>query len=221
MLDLPSSLEAHKESHGQEGIGFDGAVPASIERAVGQVGDRHGAIDGFVFLSGFPILPRRPLLETDVERWDELMSVNLRSAFLFFKGLLPLLNQGNNPAVVTVASSLAYQIMPGMSAYAASKGGLVSLTKGFAMENAPAIRANVVAPGAVDTDFLGGGTGRATADFDRDWFDQMSRNYVATIPLARVAQPADIAGPILFLLGQASAYMTGQVLHVNGGRLTP
>lgn len=221
VLDLPTSLEAHRESHQGNGIGFDGADPASIDAAVAEVADRHGAVDGFVFLSGFPILPRRPLLETDIERWDELMSVNLRSAFLFFKGLVPLLKQGNNPAVVTVASSLAYQVMPGMSSYAASKGGLVSLTKGFAMENAPTIRANAVAPGAVDTDFLGGGTGRATTNFDRGWFDQMRQNYVAMIPLARVAEPADVVGPIMFLLGQGSAYMTGQVLHVNGGRLTP
>lgn len=221
VLDLPASLEAHQDSHAGQGIGFDGGDPASIEAAVAEVGRRHDAIDAFVFLSGFPILPRRPLLETDIERWDELMAVNLRAAYLFFKALVPLLREGNNPAVVSVASSLAYQVMPGMSTYAASKGALVSLTKGFAMENAPKIRANVVAPGAVDTDFLGGGTGRSANDFNRDWFDQLSNTYVAAVPLARVAEPADIVGPIMFLLGHGSSYMTGQVLHVNGGRLTP
>lgn len=221
VLDLAASLAAQEGSDGVETIAFDGAEPASIAEAVSDVASRYDAVDGFVFLSGFPILPRRPLPEIEIERWDELMSVNLRSAYLLFNGLQPLLKKGNNPAIVTVASSLAYQVMTGMSTYAASKGGLVSLTKGIAMENAPTIRANAVAPGAVDTDFLGGGTGRSRGDFNRDWFDQISKNYVASIPLGRVAEPRDVVGPILFLLGEASAYMTGQVLHLNGGRLTP
>lgn len=111
--------------------------------------------------------------------------------------------------------------MPGMGAYATSKGGLISLTKGLAAELAPAIRVNSVAPGAVETDFMSGGTGRFTKRDDRSWFDTMSEKYRSTIPLGRVAEPDDIVGPILFLSGQASRYMTGQVLHLNGGRLTP
>ncbi|TBY02483.1 SDR family oxidoreductase [Rhizobium laguerreae] len=111
--------------------------------------------------------------------------------------------------------------MPGMSAYAASKGGLISLTKAFAAELAPTVRANSVAPGAVDTDFLSGGTGRVEDKGARSWFDDISAKYVASIPLGRVANEQDVVGPMLFLAGQGSRYMTGQVLHLNGGRLTP
>ena len=126
------------------------------------------------------------------------MSVNLTSAHILVRELLPLLRASETPSITTVASSLGYQVMPGMGAYAASKGALVSLTKAFAMELAPHVRANVVAPGAVETAFLGGGTGREDIVSDRGWFDQLSDKYVSSIPLGRVASPADIVGPSCF-----------------------
>jgi len=84
----------------------------------------------------------------------------------------------------------------------------------LAAEMAPHARVNAIAPSAVDTPFLQGGTGRQTRalGFDKDV-------YVKSVPLARIAVPEDIVGPILFLLGPASAYITGQTLHVNGGLL--
>ena len=90
------------------------------------------------------------------------------------------------------------------------------LTKSIAVENAPLVRANVVAPGAVDTEFLRGGTGRGEAGPRLD-----VSAYAKTIPMGRIATPEDVAGPILFLCGPGSAYMTGQVLWINGGALTP
>jgi NAD(P)-dependent dehydrogenase (short-subunit alcohol dehydrogenase family) len=149
------------------------------------------------------------------------MSVNLRSAFLLINEAAPLLRKAAAPAIVTVASSLAYQVMPGMGPYAASKGGLITLTKAFAMELAPKIRVNAVAPGAVDTDFMAGGTGRIVNAEDGSWFASMRDRYESLVPLGRIAEPADVIGPVLFLAGSGSAYMTGQVLHLNGGRLTP
>ena len=221
VLDLQASIDGSAKVDGVDYIAFDGADPGSIAAAVAAVAQKGEAVDGFVFLSGYPILPRRPLQDVSLADWNALMDVNLRSAYLLTTGLLPLLAKASAPAIVTVASSLGYQVMPGMAAYATSKGGLVSLTKALAMENAPRIRVNAVAPGAVETSFLGGGTGREEMASDRSWFDSMSDKYVASIPLGRVAEPADVAAPILFLLGSASAYMTGQVLHLNGGRLTP
>jgi NAD(P)-dependent dehydrogenase (short-subunit alcohol dehydrogenase family) len=221
VLDLAASIDNADRIKGVRYLRFDGGDPASIREVVADVSRLLPALDAFVFLSGYPILPQRPLTEIGVEEWDGLMAVNLRSAYLLSAGLMPLLMKATAPAVVTVASSLAYQVMPGMSTYATSKGGLVSLTKGLAMENAPKVRFNALAPGAVETSFLGGGTGREDVSSDRSWFDNMSDKYVASIPLRRVADPSDIVGPILFLLGAASAYMTGQVLHLNGGRLTP
>lgn len=220
VLDLPQSRSAQNDVTGVRYIGFDARGPESIHAAVGRVAESWDRVDSFVFLCGYPILPRRPLQEVPLKAWNELMEVNLTSAWLLAGGLLPLLRKSEQASIVTVASSLAYQVMSGMGAYATSKGGLVSLTKALAMECAPHVRANVVAPGAVDTEFLGGGTGRVS-ETDRSWFDAMADKYVATIPLGRVARPADVVGPIFFLAGPGSAYMTGQVLHLNGGRLTP
>jgi 3-oxoacyl-[acyl-carrier protein] reductase len=117
---------------------------------------------------------------------------------------------------VNVASGLATRVMPGFGPYSASKAALIALTKAVAVENAPAIRANAVAPAAIDTDFLVGGTGRdrTGSHLDRD-------AYVKLIPMKRLGAPADVVGPILFLLGPASGYMTGQTLYINGGALTP
>ncbi|NKM66214.1 SDR family oxidoreductase [Rhizobium leguminosarum bv. viciae] len=221
VLDTPSAIESAEAIEGVSYVAFDGRDPESIVRAVNAVTARHDGLECLFFLSGFPIIPRRPLSEVPIDKWNELMSVNLTSAYLLVNGLSPLLKQGRDPAIVTVASSLAYQVMPGMSAYAASKGGLISLTKAFAAELAPTVRANSVAPGAVDTDFLSGGTGRVEDKGARSWFDDISAKYVASIPLGRVADEQDVVGPMLFLAGQGSRYMTGQVLHLNGGRLTP
>ena len=222
VLDLPASMRDDTKVDGAQYIGFDASDPSTIEAAAARVETQWDRVDSFVFLSGYPILPKRPLAEISLSQWNHLMSVNLTSAYLLANAFLPMLRKSEQAAMVTVASSLAYQVMPGMGAYATSKGGLVSLTKALAAECAPRIRANVVAPGAVEnTDFLVGGPARGDTDTDRSWFDAMVGKYVATIPLGRVAMPADVVGPILFLAGPASGYMTGQVLHLNGGRLTP
>jgi NAD(P)-dependent dehydrogenase (short-subunit alcohol dehydrogenase family) len=221
VLDLPNAMQPKNCVEGAEYIGFDARDEISIHSAVAELSHRRVCVDSLVFLCGFPILPRRPISEVTLTAWNELMAVNLTSAYLLASDLLPLLRASESPSIVTVASSLGYQVMPGMGAYATSKGALVSLTKAMAMDFAPKVRANVVAPGAVETEFLGGGTGREDSGADRSWFDALNDKYVASIPLARVAEPADIAGPILFLAGRASSYMTGQVLHLNGGRLTP
>jgi 3-oxoacyl-[acyl-carrier protein] reductase len=109
-------------------------------------------------------------------------------------------------------------IRPHYGPYAASKAGLIALTKSFALEHAPLVRANAVAPGLVDTAFLRGGTGRSNEDgtptIDIDAYAVMN-------PMRRVALPEDIVGPVMFLLGPDSAYMTGQTLWVNGGAYMP
>jgi 3-oxoacyl-[acyl-carrier protein] reductase len=95
---------------------------------------------------------------------------------------------------------------------------MIALTKTFALEHAPRVRANAVAPGPVDTAFLRGGTGRSNEDaapnIDIDAFKALT-------PMRRIAVPDDIAGPVLFLLGPGSGYMTGQTLWVNGGAYMP
>ena len=221
VLDRTEAIDAASVCDAVQCISFDAVDPLSIATAVSEVASHHSHVDGFVFLCGYQQLPPRPVAEIALEDWDRLLSVNLRSLYLLAAGLLPLLHQARHPAIVTAASGMAYQTLGGKGSYSASKGGLISLTKTIAIENAPHLRANVVAPGAVDTEFLGGGMAMDPNDRDRSTFDAIREKYVASIPLGRIAESCDVVGPILFLLGQASSYLTGQVLHLNGGRYTP
>ena len=209
VLDLPKAIRPDCRVAGARYVGFDALEEQSIIEAVGQIRSAWRNVDAFVFLCGYPILPRRPLAEVALSAWNDLMSVNLTSAHILVRELPPLLRASETPSITTVASSLGYQVMPGMGAYAASKGALVSLTKAFAMELAPHVRANVVAPGAVETAFWGG-TGREDIVSDRGWFDQLSDKYVSSIPLGRVASPADIVGPSCFFPDRVPATSRGR-----------
>jgi 3-oxoacyl-[acyl-carrier protein] reductase len=92
------------------------------------------------------------------------------------------------------------------------------MTKLLAAENAPKVRVNAIAPSAVDTAFLRGGTGRGGDDPSGDAHVDLAA-YAATIPMRRIGVVEDVVGPVLFLLGPASGYVTGQTLHINGGLL--
>jgi len=213
VLDLPVSLARHPVPDGVRAIPVDGASEASVDAAFAGL----GALEGFVNLAGFASASQ-PLGEVAPPVWDEVVAGNLRTAFLTARAALPLLAKGEQPAMVLMVSGLAAFTRPGYGPYAAAKAAMVSMTKTFALEAAPGIRVNAVGPGAVDTAFLRGGTGRS----DEDQPPRLDiAAYNAAIPLRRIAVAEDVVGPTLFLLGPDSAYMTGQVLWVNGGAYMP
>lgn len=214
VLDLPASLARHPVPAGVDGIEVDGSDEASVAAAFARLG---GPLEGFVNLAGFAS-PLAAVEGTAAGTWDEVIAGNLRTAFLTARAALPLLAKGAQPAMVQTVSGLAAFTRPGYGPYAASKAAMVSLTKTLALEAAPAIRVNAVGPAAVDTAFLRGGTGRG--DESRAPHLDIAA-YTAAIPLKRFAQPEDVVGPILFLLGPDAGYMTGQVLWVNGGAYMP
>jgi len=159
----------------------------------------------------------KPLIETTVEEWDAVMHANLRSVFLGVKLAYPLLKANGGGAVVNVSSVHAIQTSANIAAYAASKGGLLALTRAMAIEFAPdEIRANAVLPGAVDTPMLRAGLGRGHVGHGdmQQRLDNLARKTVN----GRVGQPAEIAHAIYFLAdGEQSSFMTGQALVVDGG----
>lgn len=215
VLDLPAALAEHPPGPEVEAIALDASDPGSVERGFHALGARWGAIDGYVGLAGF-MTRRTPVAEMTTEGWRTLIEGNLDSAFLGAREAVKLLARGDDPALVLVSSGLAQRVMPGYGGYSAAKAATIALVKALAVENAPRIRANCVAPGAVETAFLTGGTGRPQSAVQID-----RAAYLRAVPLGRIATPEDIVGPILFLLGPASCYMTGQTLYVNGGGLTP
>ena len=159
----------------------------------------------------------KPLVETTVEEWDAVMAANLRSVFLGVKLAHPLLRADGGGAIVNVSSVHAIQTSANIAAYAASKGGLLALTRAMAIEFAPDnIRVNAILPGAVDTPMLRAGLNRehvSGANMD-ERLDNLARKTVS----GKVGRPAEIAHAIYFLAdNEQSSFMTGQALVVDGG----
>lgn len=213
VLDLPASLERHKLDVAS--IAIDVLSEAAIATSIAELGRHWNGLDGFVNLAGYNS-KLQPLAETSADYFDDIIAGNLRGAFLSTKAVLPLMAEGSS--LVMVASGLASFVRPGYGSYAASKAAVIALAKTLALECAPKVRVNTVAPGLVDTAFLRGGTGRS--DESGDSVVNFAP-YLSAIPLKRLALPDDVVGPIRFLLGPDSAYMTGQVLWINGGAYMP
>ena len=217
--DLHASLSRHPPPAGVANHGFDASVEAGYAQALELLpADWNGAVDAFVALAGFAA-DNAPLGDTGADTWDEVIAGNLRSTFLANRALLPRLKASGAGAIVNMSSGLALRTTPGYGPYSAAKAGVIALTKTLAAEAAPLVRANAVAPSAVDTAFLRGGTGRVEEDGRPPRLEIDA--YARAVPLQRIACADDVVGPILFLAGPASRYMTGQVLHISAGMVTP
>ena len=140
------------------------------------------------------------------ENWDAVLDVNLKGTFLFTKAVARPMMKQRYGAIVNIASIIGLIGNAGQANYAASKGGVIALTKSVAKELASRnVRANAVAPGFIDT--------AMTKDLPDDVKNQM----MTAIPMKKLGQPEDIANVVAFLAGSDSSYMTGQVLTVSGG----
>lgn len=159
----------------------------------------------------------KPLVETTPQEWDRVMGVNLRSVYLAVRQLYPLLRGGG--AVVNVSSVHAIATSANIAAYAASKGGMLALTRALAIELASdKIRVNAVLPGAVETPMLYDGLSRGHLQGEgvADLVEHLGSKHV----MGRVGQPAEIAEAIYFLAdGERSSFMTGQSLVIDGGAI--
>jgi len=159
----------------------------------------------------------KPILETSAEEWDQTMASNLRSVFLGAKLAHPFLLAAGGGAIVNVSSVHAIATSANISAYAASKGGLLALTRAMAIEFAPDnIRVNAVLPGAVDTPMLRESMKRG--QFDEGSIQMRLDNLANKTVIGRVGTPQEIAQSIFFLADNTqTSFMTGQALVVDGG----
>jgi NAD(P)-dependent dehydrogenase (short-subunit alcohol dehydrogenase family) len=184
--------------------GCDVTDEADCEAAVAEAVRRFGGLDGLVNNAGIVAVTRAPAREIPSEEWDRVMAVNAKGTWLMTRAAIPALSGGGS--IVNLASETAFSGSRHMTHYVASKAAVIGLTRALARELGPAIRVNAIAPGYTDTE---GGRGIG----DPDTYD------VSPTPLGRVAQPADMVGTLLYLLGPGSDFVTGQVLLVNGGRV--
>lgn len=189
--------------------------PESMETISRQVGAFTEALDALV--SNAAVQVAKPLVDTSVEEWDMVIANNLRPAFLFAKLAYPLFKKAGGGAIVNVSSVHAVQTSMNIAAYAASKGGLLALTRAVAIEFAKDnIRVNAILPGAVDTPMLRAGLdrGHLKGEDIHTRLDNLARKTVN----GRVGKPEEIAHAIYFLADNTqSSFMTGQAMIVDGG----
>jgi NAD(P)-dependent dehydrogenase (short-subunit alcohol dehydrogenase family) len=173
---------------------------AAVGRAIERASDAMGGIDGLVSAAG--VMMRGGVLEIGLQEWRRVIDVNLTGSFIVVRACLPFMRQAPAASIVTLGSAQGLlPNVPNRTAYAASKGGLVNLTRALAAELAPKIRVNCVCPGLVDTPMADG-----------------VRGNVCNYALGRIAEPMEIANAILFLTSYESSYVTGATLAADGGR---
>jgi NAD(P)-dependent dehydrogenase (short-subunit alcohol dehydrogenase family) len=187
-------------------IQADISDPTKLEEIYSSVRNFTISLDAVINNAALQVV--KPLLETTVEEWDAVMASNLRSVFLGAKLAYPLLKNKGGGAIVNVSSVHAIATSSGVGSYAASKGGLLALTRSMAIEFAQDnIRVNAILPGAVDTPML-------SAHLDQIRLENLAKRTVN----GRIGMPSEIAHAIYFLADdEQSSFMTGQSIVVDGG----
>ena len=182
----------------------------SVETMVAAV---DGAVDAAFFAAGIHI---RGTAETvSEEDWDRMIDVHVKGTFLCCQATLRRMRaQATGGAIVTMSSDYAVMAVPGGAAYCAAKAAIHSLTKSIAQEFAPdGIRINALGPGPIDTPILKSGR-------TEEEYEQARKRLADNLPIGRLGRPEEVAAVVDFLLSERSSYITGQIVHPNGGQLT-
>ena len=190
---------------------------AELDAVVDLAVQRFGRLDVLANVAG--VLRVAPTLEMSEEDVDLLLSVNLKGVLNGCRAAARAMAKTGGGAIVNIASSAAYQAYPHYGIYGATKAGVVLLTRVLAQELAPGIRVNAIAPGMVDTQMAGRRYRNADGSQSAEQRAAMLGDMKQRSPLGVPGEPRDIAQAVLYLASDASRYMTGQVLHPNGGAL--
>ncbi|TMA82343.1 MAG: 3-oxoacyl-[acyl-carrier-protein] reductase [Deltaproteobacteria bacterium] len=187
-----------------EVLGFDVADGDAVDAAIRDVAARLGNVDILVNNAG--VSADGLILRTSDEAWDRVLDVNLKGVFNCTKAVSRAMMRARSGRIVNISSVVGFMGNTGQSTYAAAKAGVIGFTKAAARELASRdITVNAVAPGLIATDMLEGMQAAA-----RDMV-------LALVPLGRSGTPEEVAAAVTFLAGPGGAYITGQVIHVNGG----
>jgi NAD(P)-dependent dehydrogenase (short-subunit alcohol dehydrogenase family) len=194
------------EETGGEAIALDITDEASVANAIRSIRERHGRID--VLVSTPAVNVRKPLLSYTAEEFDKVIRLNLKGTFLIAQAVGKVMLAQKSGSVILLSSIRSVTVEPGQGVYAATKAGLVQMARALAAELGPAgVRVNCIAPGVVETPLT------APIKNNPEWYNA----YSARNALGRWASADEMAGPVVFLASQASSYVTGAVLFVDGG----
>jgi len=194
------------EAAGGEAVAtqLDVTDSASVDTAVAQVEEAFGPVE--ILVSNAGLADDGLFARMAEERWRRVINANLDGAFLVTKRVVPTMMRARWGRIITVSSVTAYIGAAGQANYAASKAGLIGLTRALARELAPrSITANVVAPGPIATDMTAGLT------------DEQRDRMTTAVPLQRMGTPEEVAAVISFLASEPAAFVTGAVVPVDGG----
>lgn len=187
-------------------VGVDVADADAVRAAVDKAAKALGGLDGVVNAAGIGV--SMPFDKTSLQDWKRSLDVNLTGPFLVSQAALPHLLAAEGSTIVNIASGAGLLPNKGRAAYGASKGGLITLGKVMALELAPRVRVNTLAPGAVDTPFI-----RSTFTTDEAVAAVAQR-----FAMQRLASPEEAAEAVLFLTSAQSSFVTGACLAMDGGR---
>ncbi|MDR1617356.1 MAG: 3-oxoacyl-ACP reductase FabG [Syntrophomonadaceae bacterium] len=182
----------------------DVSQAAQVENMFAHIERKWGMVDGLINNAGISL--RKLFIDTEDKEWDEIINVNLKSVFLCCKRALPGMLQKGWGRIVNVSSVWGLRGGSCESVYAATKGGIIALSKSLAAEYGRAVTVNCIAPGAV-----------LTAMLEKELLPEEITDLAANIPSGRLAYPEEIAAACAFLMSEAAGYVNGQVLTVDGG----
>jgi 3-oxoacyl-[acyl-carrier protein] reductase len=203
-IEGSDALEALRAAGTVSALNLDLSSPDSIKEALGRAIKEHGRIDVLVNNAG---VTRDGLaVRMKPADWDAVLRTNLDGSFVCIQQALPGMMRNRWGRIVNIASVVGQAGSPGQANYAASKAGLIGMTKALAQEVASRnITVNAVAPGYIATDMT------------KDLSDELKQAIMSKIPLARMGTPEDVAAAVKFLASDEASYITGQVIAVNGG----
>ena len=204
--------ELNREGRSAIAVEVDVTQRTSVTAMMQTVSQSVGPVHALFSNAG--INRRAPIAEITETDWDLMMQTHVKGAFLTSQAMLPGMKERKRGAILMMSSDFAVLGMPGAAAYAAAKTAIYSLTKSLAMAfAADGIRVNALGPGPIDTPLLR--SGRSAEEWDRT-----HKKFVETLPMHRLGLPEEIAAVADFLLSDRSSYITGQIVHPNGGQLT-
>lgn len=210
-IDEARAKDVARELPSAHVVATDVTDETAVRKLVAETVERFGALHVMVNNAGLPHR-QTPLEGMDVTDADFQFAINIRSVFLGCKHAIPALREAGGGVIVNVASVAGKRPRPGMVVYNATKGAVITLTRGLAAEVGPQIRVNAVNPLVAQTGFIRNALGIDCLD------ETMQASLTTNVPMGRIADPQDVASGIVYLASDQASFLTGVCLDVDGGR---